>query len=225
MQTNLIGIYSITAPSGSKYIGMTRNSFSARWNEHLKLLRSGNHPCKGILRAFNKYGKDSLKFDILEIASTETQIGEVRSREQFWWDYFKAQKINLYNGRPTEFGSVEHTEESKEKIKGSLAEFHKGKTAIQVCLACQESFKAAVKRGQIYCSKACVMRGKTARNRKLNASKEDLIRLYWTEEKSAQQISDIYNVSRSTIEKAMERFKISKRTVAQAITSRGGAVR
>lgn len=55
------GVYSITAPSGSCYIGSSKN-IRARWAQHRVDLRRGAHHSEQLQRAFLKYGLDAFVF-------------------------------------------------------------------------------------------------------------------------------------------------------------------
>lgn len=110
------GVYSITSPSGKKYIGMTMDSFANRWRNHLKELRNGRHKCLGLKRAYLKYGELNLVFEVIKEFPDATDISAVLLQEQKSWDQAKRDGIKLYNGRPTGTGSVHHTEETKRKI-------------------------------------------------------------------------------------------------------------
>lgn len=114
-----IGIYTITAPSGKKYVGVTGTSFRERWGNHIKELRGNRHKCRGLQRAYRKYGEEALVFSIevnysfKQLISEESFEQELLLLEQRTWDELSEAGIILYNGRPTGTGSVFHTEESK----------------------------------------------------------------------------------------------------------------
>lgn len=153
---NEIGIYEIKSPSGKKYVGMTSVSFASRWRGHLKDLKRGIHKCQGLQRAYNKYGKDSLIFSILEILPNTSTDFEILKREQFWWDETEKQ-CKLYNGRPTGTGSVHHTDETKRNISIAITKWHaksfKPKASVY-CLRCNILIlKPKVK--QKFCSRRC----------------------------------------------------------------------
>lgn len=124
--TDSIGVYRIVAPSGSCYVGMTCDSFSNRWRGHLKELRNGNHPCKGLLNSFKKYGEEHLVFEVLETFEISDYPSKndltiaVLEAEKFWWMKLHSSGTHLYNGCPTGNGSVYHTEESRKKIRETL---------------------------------------------------------------------------------------------------------
>lgn len=55
------GVYSITSPSGRRYIGSSKN-MRARWAQHRVDLRRGVHHSEQLQRAFLKYGLDAFVF-------------------------------------------------------------------------------------------------------------------------------------------------------------------
>lgn len=108
------GVYRIVAPSGSCYIGMTAQSFDARFSGHLKDFRLKRMKCSGLQRAFDKYGVEAMVFEILEDMTGYGQE-EILYRERQWWLLHRPW-VNLYNGEPTGRGAVIHTEETRTKI-------------------------------------------------------------------------------------------------------------
>jgi group I intron endonuclease len=84
------GIYSITAPSGKRYIGSAVN-ISRRWGVHKSKLRNGTHHNPYLSNAARKYGIDSLVFEVLEYCP----ISELVAREQLHID--SATSESLYN--------------------------------------------------------------------------------------------------------------------------------
>lgn len=143
------GIYQIVSPNNSFYIGMTSTSFTERWKNHLKELRSGKHKCKGLQRAFDKYGEEHLSFEIIQLMTNEPQE-EILKAEVLWWKKYKNWGINIYNGEPTGTGSVKHTNETRDRISQAL----KNKSVLIVCSYknCDVSFYAKSKK---HCSQKC----------------------------------------------------------------------
>lgn len=86
------GIYSITSPSGKKYIGSSLDC-ERRWTGHRRKLLDGKHHCDALQRAANKYGFESLVFQILESCEADQLI----RREQRAIDSIPVR--NLYNTR------------------------------------------------------------------------------------------------------------------------------
>lgn len=65
----LCGVYEISTPNGSRYIGSSTN-IHGRWSEHRYHLKKGTHHSQRLLAAYQKHG-DLLKFEVLEICSPE----------------------------------------------------------------------------------------------------------------------------------------------------------
>lgn len=79
------GIYAIINEANGKiYIGSSVN-IKKRTKDHLVYLKNGNHTNEHLQRAFNKYGKESFRFAVLELCS----VKKLKEREQFF--------INKYN--------------------------------------------------------------------------------------------------------------------------------
>lgn len=74
------GVYKITCTGNSKiYIGSTKN-FYTRFKNHLEMLKAGRHHSSYLQNCYNKYGKESLQFHILEWCDN------LFEREQHWID-------------------------------------------------------------------------------------------------------------------------------------------
>ena len=67
----MTGIYKITCLKNNKsYIGQSV-SIKRRWATHKRELAAGVHYNEHLQRAYNKYGKDSFAYEILELCSKE----------------------------------------------------------------------------------------------------------------------------------------------------------
>jgi group I intron endonuclease len=76
-EQKICGIYRISSPSGGFYIGSSFDVLS-RFSSHKSDLRKQKHHCQPLQRAANKYGIESLVFEVLAECSRET----VRELEQ-----------------------------------------------------------------------------------------------------------------------------------------------
>lgn len=86
---NNIGIYQIRNLINNKiYIGSSRN-LSQREKAHFRQLELNKHHSIKLQRAYNKYGKNNFKFEIIELVNN---IEELLNREQYWID-----KLNAVN--------------------------------------------------------------------------------------------------------------------------------
>ena len=83
---NSKGIYKILNLTNNKlYVGSATSSggFKKRWNEHKSGLKRGVHSNKHLQYAWNKYGEDNFKFEIIEVIN---DVNEVLKREQYYLD-------------------------------------------------------------------------------------------------------------------------------------------
>lgn len=62
------GIYLITLPDGTRYIGRTAD-FKSRYRAHIGFARRNSHRIKGIQRAFNTYGEKGVRMSVLLICA------------------------------------------------------------------------------------------------------------------------------------------------------------
>ena len=60
--------------SGKKYIGQTTRPAIERWREHLYPLRKGKHHNRFLQAAWNKYGEQAFKFEILKEVNTLEEL-------------------------------------------------------------------------------------------------------------------------------------------------------
>lgn len=105
------GIYMITCMGNNhRYIGSSRNIQKRKW-EHWYHLKAQCHHNKHFQAIYNKYGKESLKFEILEIVPCDKLI----EREQFWIDKLNPE-INKTIIATSGFLGRTHTEKSKTKM-------------------------------------------------------------------------------------------------------------
>ena len=115
-----ISIYSITnIKNNKKYIGMSQE-VKTRLHKHLWALRKGTHDNKKLQNAFNKYGEESFKTEILETFETKNRM-EGLQKEKFYIDKYDSYKkgYNMSNGFD---GSTLYkwTEEQTSKMKNFM---------------------------------------------------------------------------------------------------------
>jgi group I intron endonuclease len=88
-------IYKITCvKNGKYYVGSTARSIDDRWNEHLDDLKKNKHNRK-FQRTFDKYGEESLVFEVLGEYPTEHQWDIETSYLQFIKKTDKKKSLNL----------------------------------------------------------------------------------------------------------------------------------
>lgn len=86
----LCGIYVISTPNGSKYVGSSRNIYR-RWSEHRGHLRRGTHHSERLQMAWEKH-EGKLIFEIYQLCN----VDELVSKEQKAIDELKAE-LNTTN--------------------------------------------------------------------------------------------------------------------------------
>jgi group I intron endonuclease len=92
--TNTSGVYKITNEINGKYYIGKSTKIGRRWSEHRRFLRQNRHDTPHLQNAWNKYGENSFKFEILE---RDIPISNLRVTEQKYLDIAKLDRINAYN--------------------------------------------------------------------------------------------------------------------------------
>jgi group I intron endonuclease len=88
----MIGIYKITCVNNNKvYIGSSSN-IKTRWSRHKSNLKN-NRSNPNLQNSYNKYGLNSLKFELIEECNVENLI----EREQFHASNYKNNGVTLFN--------------------------------------------------------------------------------------------------------------------------------
>lgn len=116
--TSTPGIYVIIhVKSGKVYIGKTAVHLHRRWKNHRANLRAGRHANEHLQRAWNKYGEDAFRFQVLEYCPIE----RLNDREKH--------HIAIYKRRGMCFNIMDGGEGSplSEETRKKLSEQHKGK--------------------------------------------------------------------------------------------------
>jgi hypothetical protein len=87
----IMGIYKITnIKVGKFYIGSSKD-IEKRWKDHVYMLNRNQHHSLYFQNAWNKYGEDNFKFEIIEMINDESILLD---REQYWLD-----KTQCYNSK------------------------------------------------------------------------------------------------------------------------------
>ncbi|HHT9147125.1 MAG TPA: GIY-YIG nuclease family protein [Candidatus Wunengus sp. YC61] len=129
------GIYKIeNLVNGKVYIGSSVD-IKNRWRQHLQCLVKGKHGNRYLQRAWDKYGAENFKFDIVEKCDSKILV----EREQQFMDFFDACQCG-YNLSPTAGSNlgIIHSEESRKKNsiartgkkRGPHSEEHRRKISI-----------------------------------------------------------------------------------------------
>lgn len=123
-----IGIYTITDIVNNKlYVGSTVNAFNKRRNQHFHLFKINQHPNPHLQKIYNEFGKENLKFEILEECLSEY----CKSQEQYWMNTLKSWNFSFgYNIMPTpnSTSGYRFSDEAKKKMAISQLKF-RGKTS------------------------------------------------------------------------------------------------
>lgn len=109
------GIYQIrNLVNGKIYIGSAVN-LHARWQKHSSCLRHNKHCNIKLQNAYNKYGKDNIVFEVVELVPNKEQLLD---REQYYIDTLNTVNEG-YNICPIAGNTtgVFHTEETIQKMK------------------------------------------------------------------------------------------------------------
>lgn len=110
----LVGIYSITnSVNGKMYIGQS-GDIKWRWTKHLEALRGHSHHNRHLQSAFDMYGENVFKFDVI----CECTKGELNDLEEYYIRMFDTYD----NGYNLDFGGngirgYKHTDEEIEKMR------------------------------------------------------------------------------------------------------------
>jgi group I intron endonuclease len=117
------GIYKIVnTKNGKLYIGSS-TKIRRRWNTHKRLLRLGKHHSVPLQRAYDKYGKDSFDFILLERLAEDATSEEMYKREQYYLDTLKPfdrKGYNLVREAGGGKAGTQHSEETRKKIRTAL---------------------------------------------------------------------------------------------------------
>lgn len=103
--------------NGHYYIGSTVDSRKRFW-EHRKQLRLGTHVCVYLQRAWNKYGEDFFKFEIVEQLASRDELFPAEQRlldEHFGKDY--CYNVAAYADAPMRDASPELRQRLAEKTR------------------------------------------------------------------------------------------------------------
>jgi group I intron endonuclease len=132
------GVYQIrNLINNNIYVGSAVN-FKRRWSEHKKILKLNSHHSPYLQNSWNKHGKRSFVFEILEEISQEELL---LSREQFFIDNLKP-KYNICKIAGNSLG-YKFTKEQKLKMRGEKS-IHSKLTEKQV-LEIRELYKNKIK--------------------------------------------------------------------------------
>jgi len=109
------GIYQIVNLVNEKFYIGSAVDLKRRKRQHFNDLKSNKHRNSYLQNAYNIYGKENFRFEILEYIKDKNKLIE---HEQWWLNIFFDNKKNCYNICPTAGNSlgVKRSEETKKKI-------------------------------------------------------------------------------------------------------------
>lgn len=118
-------IYKITNIKNNKcYVGVTtKNDVNERWSRHKSSIKCGNG-CPLLMKAFNKYGEESFKFEVIIICFDE----DVFKFEDEYIKKYNSASPNGYNVAQggkigMSFLGMKHSDETKKKIGKKSKEY------------------------------------------------------------------------------------------------------
>jgi group I intron endonuclease len=176
------GIYAIiNIVNGNKYIGSTID-IQDRWNDHIELLNKNKHHSPHLQNAWNKYGSEAFKFEILEICDGIKEL--LLEREQFYIDNMKP----VYNISPTAGSSlgIKRSDETRTKLseshrgkklsdetKAKMSEAQKGrKVSAETKIKLSEAFKGREFSAETKAKMSTAKKGKPSPRKGVNLSEE-----------------------------------------------------
>lgn len=78
--------------NGKVYVGQTIRSVKERFKCHKHRLKNNCHENEYLLNAWNRYGEENFKFEIIEYCD----IDDIDEREKYWIDFYR-KKNGVYN--------------------------------------------------------------------------------------------------------------------------------
>lgn len=107
---NCAGVYKITCKDNGKFYIGSAVKFRKRWNLHKVNLRKGTHHSKYMQNCWNKYGEDSLEFEVLLVCKPEDAV----MYEQAYLDRYSP-AFNTQMTAGSNLG-VKYSQETKQKF-------------------------------------------------------------------------------------------------------------
>lgn len=133
------GIYKIeNLINGKIYIGQSKQ-IRQRWSEHKKELRRNKHTNEYLQRAWNKYGEENFKHEVLEFCS-EDQLDE---RECYYIDLYDAMNPQFgYNLTSGGGRRKQYSESTREKLRNNATGSNNPNSKRVVCLENREIYES-----------------------------------------------------------------------------------
>lgn len=117
----ITGIYCIKNLTTQRiYIGSADDIFH-RWSDHLSKLKAGKHKTTALQNAWNKFGENDFKWDILE----ETAFEDLYEKEKYWMKFYG--KDVMYNFKNIVLTTkIKKTEKQSKDLKEKLSKANSG---------------------------------------------------------------------------------------------------
>lgn len=132
-------IYRITnTTDGKRYIGQTKcNDVSKRWKQHKKVDRNCIGPY--LYNAYTKHGIENFKFEIVCVCFDE-------DCDKYEKEYILKFNTLVPNGYNINLGNSisKHSEESKERIRQKMIEYHRNKIYIKRVITEEQKKKLSI---------------------------------------------------------------------------------
>lgn len=126
----IIAIYKIVSPSGSVYIGQTRNFYGRMSQYKGASVKNQVH----LYRSLLAHGFERHTFDVVESFEPEIDQSVLNDREWHWWNFYKLLGFRLMNIKEPG-NQPKQSEETKLKIglsnKGKIRTFKRSPDAIE----------------------------------------------------------------------------------------------
>lgn len=111
------GVYRILCiENGNMYIGSSSDLYT-REKSHFSQLRRGAHHCEHLQRAFNKYGSDKFRWEILEYCPVDSTEKYLCEKEQTHIDKYWNDGIVYNPNRRAETAGRKASDETREKLR------------------------------------------------------------------------------------------------------------
>jgi group I intron endonuclease len=180
----ICGIYQIiNIIDNKKYIGQSIN-IKRRWTEHKRDLKKNKHKNLLLQRAWNKYGCESFKFEILVICNKKQLKQKEKETVEKILETKRYNILKNYDslaGSNNPFYGKTHTKSVKEK----LSKLAKNRTGF--------------KNGNYGNKYSNITKIKAGHNKKTKLTNDQVIKIIKMKNITHQKIADIYGVSRTMI--------------------------
>ena len=118
------GIYCILNLENQRHYIGSAVDIERRWKQHRYHLLKNTHHNSKLQRAYNKYGEDTFRFDLIEVVAEKSGLGD---REQFWIDNTRP-FYNIMRNARSALG-YRHTDEAKAKMSLHTRTHYNGLTS------------------------------------------------------------------------------------------------